>query len=281
VSRLIINLSSKSVKKGAGHLTVLPALLFVMSMVAGQPAVALDVFTLWRQPEIPLAIVEGDWVDYRTQALAGGRQEVSLTRIVCLDRASGSDDESWLLELLPLVEDEGVTKPVPGEGVHLRVSRALLNRKGNFLDAVIASTQWRDGVSHTMTADELRDDPLVAATLASDFRPDQTEQKDATTRIVEGTQFVCEQFVMSAADTQSATLPAGQMIQTTTREIVAAIHPDIPFLGLAYVSERVRAESRLDPPSRRMKAPAPRVTVEVMELVAFGHGAVSVLIATD
>ena len=259
---------------------VLPALFLVFSSSI-QPALALDVFTLWRQPEIPLAIVEGDWVTYRTQSLAGGRQEVSLTRIACLDLESGSDDKTWLLELLPMVDDDGVLKPVPGEGIQLRLSRELLDREGSFLAAIVESIQWRDGVAQTMSATQLREDPLVAATLASDFEPDHTEQKDATTRIVQGTQFLCEQFVMSAADTQSAALPAGQMIQITTREIVAAVHPDIPFLGLAYVSERIRAESELDPPSRRMKAPAPRVKVEVMELVAFGHSAVSALIATD
>jgi len=274
-------------KLGARQVMSLPGLLFIVLQVfvvlIGQasPARALDVFTLWRQPEIPLAIVEGDWVEYRTQSLAGGRQEVSLTRIVCLDRQGGSDDETWLLELLPLVEHEGVRRAVPGEGVQLRVSRQLLNREGSFLAAIVESIQWRDGIARTMTAAELREDPLVAATLASDFEPDKIESKDATTRIVQGVQFLCAQFVMSAVDTQSAALPAGQMIQITTREIVAAVHPDIPFLGLAYVSERIRAESCLDPPSRRMKTPAPRVKVEVMELVAFGHNAVSVLIASD
>ena len=37
-----------------------------------QPACALDVFTLWRQPELPLRMEEGAWADYRSQVMAGG-----------------------------------------------------------------------------------------------------------------------------------------------------------------------------------------------------------------
>jgi len=280
VNRVIGISQNKWQARWSGRHLVLPGLLLVLAVQA-QAVLALDVFTLWRQPEIPLAITEGDWVIYRTQSLAGGRQEVSITRIACLDLNSGSDEKTWLLELLPMVEDEGLLIPVPGEGVQLRLSRDLLDREGSFLAAIVESIQWRDGVARKISAAELRADPLVAATLASDFEPDHIEQKSATTRIIQGTQFLCDQFVMSAADTQSATLPAGEMIQITTREIVAAVHPDIPFLGLAYVSERIRAESHLDPPSRRMRAPAPRVKVEVMELVAFGHDAVSVLLGSE
>ena len=250
---------------------LLVALTLLCCLSGARPVRALDVFTLWRQPEIPLHIAEGSWVEYRTQTMAGGRREEGLTRVVCLDRAGGSDDETWLLELLPLIETDGVRHPVAGEGVQLRVSRELLSRQGTFLGAIVAAVQWRGGRAEKISPDDLREDPLVAATLASDFTPDRVEQKDATTRVVQGVQFLCDQFVMSAADTQVADLPAGRMIQVTTREIVAAVHADVPFLGLAYVSERVRAESRLDPPSRRFKSPAPRVRVEVMELVAFGY----------
>jgi hypothetical protein len=59
------------------------------------------------------------------------------------------------------------------------------------------------------------------------------------------------------------------------------VHADVPFLGLTYVSERVRAESRLDPPSRRFKAPAARARVEVMELVAYGYESKAFLGAPD
>lgn len=242
---------------------------------------ALDVFTLWRQPEIPLRIVEGDWVDYRTQTLSGGRREEGLTRVVCLDQAHGSDDETWLLEILPLVEVDGQLQPVEGEGLHLRVSRKLATRTGAFLDLIVGATQWQDGQPQDLSPSDLRDDPLVSASLTRDFTPDTTERKGPTTRIVGDRQFTCDQFVMAATDTQVAVLPAGRMVQVTTREIVAAVNPEIPFLGLAYVSERERSDSRLDPPSRRFKAPPARVRVEVMELVAFGHGALPVLNTTD
>ena len=258
------------------------ALVLVSTLSGARPVRALDVFTLWRQPEIPLHISEGSWVDYRSQAMAGGRREEGITRFACLDRAHGSDDETWLIEVLPLVEDpDGTLRPVAGEGVRLRVSRSLLDRQGSFLDAVVEAVQWRDGKSERVSPADLRDDPLVAASLAGDFVPDLVERKDPTTRIVQGVQFLCDQFVMSAADTQTADLPAGRMIQVTTREIVAAVNAEVPFLGLTYVTERVRADSRLDPPSRRFKAPAERVRVELMELVAFGEGALPVLGASD
>ena len=253
----------------------------LLCLSGARPVRALDVFTLWRQPEIPLHIAEGSWVEYRTQTMAGGRREEGVTRIVCLDRAGGSDDDTWLLELLPLVEEDGVTRPVEGEGVQLRVSRELLSREGTFLGAIVEAVQWRGGQAHKISPEDLREDPLVAATLASDFVPDLVQQKDPTTRVVQGVQFLCDQFVMSAADTQSADLPAGRMLQFTTREIVAAVNAEVPFLGLTYVSERVRAESRLDPPSRRFKAPAPRVRVEVMELVAYGYESKPFLGAVD
>ncbi len=256
--------------------------LVILGCLSGARSVrALDVFTLWRQPEIPLHITEGSWVDYRTQTMAGGRREQGLTRIVCLDRAGGSDDETWLLELLPLVEDAAGIRPVPGEGVQLRLSRDLLQRQGAFLDAVVEAVQWRGGRAEKISPAELREDPLVAASLASDFVPDRVETKKPTTRIVQGVQFLCDQFVMAVTDTQVADLPAGRMIQVTTHEIVAAVHTDIPFLGLVYVSERVKSDSRLDPPSRRFQAPPGRVRVEVMELVAFGQGAQPVLIPAN
>jgi len=242
---------------------------------------ALDVFTLWRQPEIPLHITEGDWVDYRTQTMAGGQHEQGLTRVVCLDESHGSNEESWLLEILPLIEQHGTLEPVPGEGLHLRVSRDILAREGVFLDLILNATQWQSGQARKISRAELRDDPLVANSLATEFQPDTTEPREPTTRIISGTQFLCSQFVMAAADTQTAVLPAGRMIQITTREIVAAVHPDIPFLGLAYVSERERSDSHLDPPSRRFKAPPARVRVEVMELVGFGHGALPFLDTAD
>ena len=273
-------IGKKSNTSRTGH-HLLVAMVLISCLLGARPVRALDVFTLWRQPEIPLQIAEGSWVEYRTQTMAGGRREEGITRVVCLDRDSGSDEKTWLLELLPLVEEDGVTHPLAGEGVQLRISRELLNREGTFLAAIVEAVQWRGGKAQKISPAELREDPLVAATLASDFVPDSVVQKDPTTRVVQGVQFLCDQFVMAAADTQVADLPAGRMLQFTTREIVAAVNAEVPFLGLTYVSERVRAESRLDPPSRRFKAPAARTRVEVMELVAYGHESEPFLGAVD
>jgi hypothetical protein len=253
---------------------VTATLLWVAAGMTGsgvRPVRALDVFTLWRQPELPLTMTEGAWADFRMQVMAGGRREEGLTRVVCLGREYGSDDSSWLVELLPLVEfDDGRREPAPGEGARLRLSRDLLKRTGNLLDAVISAEKWQDGVPEKVSEDQLRNDPLVSASLDSEFIPDLVEPRDPTNRVIQETQYLCDQFVLSAADTQTADLPAGRMIQTTTREITAAVHPDLPFLGLAYAAERIRSESRLDPPSRDFSPPPPQVRVEVMELLGFG-----------
>jgi hypothetical protein len=243
-----------------------------------RPVRALDVFTLWRQPELPLRLEEGAWADYRSQVMAGGRREEGLTRIACLSREHGSDDDTWLVELLPLSEQEdGSLVPVPGEGARLRLSRSLLDREGHLLDAVVEAEKWRDGKPEKVSDDQLRNDPLVSASLDAEFTPDLTERRDPTTRVIGGIQYLCDQFVMSAADTQVANLPAGRMIQATTREITAAVHPDIPFLGVAYAAERVRSDSTLDPPSKKFSPPPPQIRVEVMELIDFGTQALPVL----
>jgi hypothetical protein len=243
-----------------------------------RPVRALDVFTLWRQPELPLRLEEGTWADYRSQVMAGGRREEGLTRIACLGREHGSDDDTWLLELLPLSEqDDGNLVPVPGEGARLRLSRQLLDREGQLLDAVVAAEKWQDGHAEKMSNDQLRNDPLVSASLDAEFTPDHIEKRDPSTRVIGGIQYLCDQFVMSATDTQVANLPAGRMIQATTREITAAVDPAIPFLGIAYAAERIRSESTLDPPSRKFSPPPPQVRVEVMELIDFGTQAQPVL----
>lgn len=247
-----------------------------------RPVRALDVFTLWRQPEIPLRMTEGAWADYRTQIMIGGRRDEGLTRIICLDRAGGSDDETWLVELLPLKElDDGSFEPIPGEGARLRLSRTLLERSGHLLDAVVEVEKWRQGVPEKISEDQLRNDPLVSASLDTEFTPNRTEVKDPTTRVIAGAQYLCDQFVMSAADTQIAQLPAGQMIQLTSHEITAAIHEEIPFLGLAFAAERIRSESTLNPPSRKFSPPPPQVRVEVMELLDFGYHAKPELVSSD
>lgn len=259
---------------------LLAAILLTTAVVPG--ATALDFFTLWRQPQIPLRIREGAWIDYRAQVMAGGRREESLMRLSCLERADGSDERTWVLELLPLTHDEsGARVPVAGEGTRLRVSRDLLRRQGTLLEAVLEVRQWRDGQSRILDPRELQDDPLVSASLTAEFRADRIETGAPTTRVIDGRQLLCRQFVFSAADSQGADLPAGRMIQISTWEITAAVDSTIPFLGLAFVAERVRAESRLDPPSRRFSPPAPRAKVEIMECLAFGSGARPHLLAAD
>jgi len=239
-----------------------------------RPVRALDVFTLWRQPELPLRLEEGAWADYRTQVMAGGRREEGLTRVVCLGQDHGTDQDTWLIEMLPLTEQpDGSLVPVVGEGARLRLSRKLMDRRGDLLAAVVSAERWRDGRSEKISPEQLRNDPLVSASLDAEFTPDLVESKDPTTRVVAGIQYLCDQFVMSAADTQRAALPAGTMVQMTTREITAAVHAEIPFLGIAYAAERVRSESQLDPPSRKFSPPPPQIRVEVMELLDFGSQA--------
>ena len=252
-----------------------PATLLLAALLLGAPpASALDVFTLWRQPGIPFSMTEGAWADYRTQVMAAGRREHGITRLACLDRAGGTDDETWVLEILPLVENPGGTRtPVPGEGVRLRVERSLAARQGSLLDAIREARHWRDGQVAILTRQELRENPLVAASLEDAFLAGMVQDQGPTTRVVETRELLCRQMVLTAADTAVADLPAGRMIQETLREISVAVHPEVPFLGLVYVAERVRSESRLDPPSRRFRPPAPQVRVEIMELVGFGLGA--------
>lgn len=258
--------------------TALAAVVLLLSLAGARPVGALDIFTLWNQPEIPLNLVEGSWVEYQMQVMAGGRQERGLTRVVCL----GRDKEAWLLELLPLEEAaDGTRTPVPGEGARLRLSVAVLENRGHLLDSVVEAVQWKNGVAENVSVEQLRQDPLVSASLDAEFRPQRTVEEDSTTRVISSRQFLCRQFVMSAADTQSVDLPAGRMVQVTTREISAAINGDIPFLGVAYAAERVRSDSHLDPPSERMGPPPPRIRVEVMELVGLGTGAKASLVAGD
>jgi hypothetical protein len=246
-----------------------------------RPVRALDVFTLWRQPELPLVLATGSWADYRTQVMAGGRREQGAMRVACVGRTEGGD-AGWVVELLPLEEaDDGSLHPLPGEGVRLVLSDAVAERTGNLLDRVLRVTRWAQGQPAEITSEQLREDPLVAASLETEFVPDRTEPKEDATRIISGQVLMCRQFVMSATDTQSVELPAGRLVQVTTREVTAAVHEDIPFLGLAYAAERIRAESTLNSPNSRFEPPPPQIRVEIMELVDFGIGATPHLGARD
>lgn len=254
-------------------------ILLLMVLLAG-PSFALDLFTLWRQPEIPLNLEAGAYVDYRSQVMAGGRREEGLTRVVCL---SGSADEGdIILELLPLRElPDGSLEPLEAQGAVVRLNRSILEREGSLLQAVNSVQHWQDGQVRDITAQELRDDPLISTSFVSDFVPDEVHSQQSTTRIVAGRQFTCRQWIMASADTQSVVMPAGRMNQISSREIAAAVHEEIPLLGLAYASERVRAVSSLDPPNRKIPLPPDRIRVEVMELVGYGRGARSHLQRDD
>jgi hypothetical protein len=92
-------------------------------------------------------------------------------------------------------------------------------------------------------------------------------------RVIGDRELRCEQWTFAAVDTQVARLPQGTMIQIASQEVAAAVHADIPLLGLAYATERIRAESRLDPPSDRLRPPPPSVRIEILECLAFGDGA--------
>ncbi len=254
---------------------ILGALALMIVLLPAVPANALDLFTLWRQPEIPLRIEEGSWVDYRSQVMAGGRREEGVTRLVCLSKADGSDDETFLLELLPLEEQkDGSLLPIPGQGAQVRLSRDVLQRQGSLLQSIVSVHHWQDGLAREISPQELRDDPLISTSFTSDFVPDEVSNQQSTTRIVSGRQFTCRQWILASADTQSVVMPAGRMNQISTREIAAAVNEEIPFLGLAYASERVRSVSSLDPPNRKIPVPADRVRVEVMELIGFGFDGV-------
>ena len=105
-----------------------PAALVTVLLAAANPAAALDVFTLWRQPEVPLRLEAGAWVDYRTQVMTGGRRQHGVTRLACLGRDGGGEDASWILEILPLAErDDGALVPIKEDAVRLEVAPALLH----------------------------------------------------------------------------------------------------------------------------------------------------------
>jgi hypothetical protein len=251
---------------------VLAALAIVLSGV--RPARALDVFTLWKQPQVPLRLVEGAWADYRFQVMASGRQEESITRVACLGPEAGTDARAWVVEVLPLREvAPGRLEPVPGEGLRLKLSRRLAGRTGNLLDHVLEARQWTAGRATELAPADLRNDPLLADSFNEEFTAATVTRGTPTTRVVGGAQYFCEQVVMAAADTQVARLPAGQVRQVTTRELTAATNDDLPFLGLAYASERIRSESTVEPAAGRLRPPPGRIRVEIMELVAHGQGA--------
>jgi hypothetical protein len=261
-----------------------PALALLTALVLPGTAEALDIFTLWRQPQVPLRLEVGTWAEYKSTSLAGGRRGEDLLRIQCLAQpdGGGGETDSWLLEIVPLLAgDGGGARPQPGEGVRLRLAPSVLARQGDLLGAVVSVKRWQNGAVIRLTSAEWRDDPLVAETFGRDFRADQVEAKERGVRVIGKRELNCEQFVFSAQDTQSVRLPAGQLIQVTREEVTAAVHSEIPFLGIAYAAERVRSESRLDPPSSRFSAPVPQASVQTLECIGYGTDAKPLLEGSD
>jgi hypothetical protein len=245
-----------------------------VAVLAGEAASAFDLFTLWRQPMVPLQLVEGSWVDYQAVTLAGGRRSEDLLRVQCVGRRGEGVDGSWIVEMLPLREEaDGSLAPVPGEGLRLRLSGRLASREGQLTDLVEEVVLWQDGEPRALNAEEWREDPLVSASFKEEFTPRSSELTGQTVRVVAGQELRCDQFELVAADTQAVELPRGRLEQISSREVTVALNARIPFLGIAFAAERTRAESRLDPPSERFPLPAPTTRIETMELVGFGGGA--------
>jgi len=235
-------------------------------------ALALDVFTLWRQPEAPLRISPGCRVDYLGTSIEAGRRRVDALRIQCV----GETEAAWMIEVLPLEETPDGRIPLPGEGLRLTIARELAGRSGSLIDFVLEVEQWREGIGQVLPPEQWRDDPLAGAFLETGFTPDSKEMQGKTTRVVGDADLLCEQFTLAASDTTRITLPRGQMIQIHRREVSAAVHDGIPFLGIAYAAERAETRSELVPAGRR-QPPPPALRIETMELLDFGEDAVAVL----
>lgn len=251
----------------------------ILALLLAGPAAALDLFTLWQRPELDLNLVAGQWVDYRRQALTEGRRTDDIIRLQCL----GQDDQGhWLMEVLPLVElAPGELTVVPGEGLRLTFTDAFTARRGDLGAAVAGVELWRDGQRTELAGDEWRRDPLVTASFSGEFAPDIVRRIEPTVRVIGERELSCQQWEFAAADTQQAQLPAGVMTQVSSQEVAAAVHAEIPLLGLAYVTERLRAESTLTPPSDRFSPPPPQLRVEMLECLGFGTGARPVLGTLD
>lgn len=246
-------------------------LLVAALLMAATSVGALDLFTLWQRQELPLTLEAGIRVDYRRQSVSSGRRVDDLVRVQCVGR---DDRGNWQLEVLPLVEvaPESLLV-VPGEGLLLSLTPEALRRHSRLTDAVAEVHLWRDGQVTRLAEDEWRRDPLVTASFSGDFEPDSVTEQPSTVRVIGPHELMCRQLEFAAADTQRATLPAGVMVQVSSQEVAAAVHPGIPLLGLAFVTERVRAESHLDPPSDRFAPPPPQLRVEILECLGFGHDA--------
>ena len=226
-------------------------LLVAALMLAATSADALDLFTLWQRQELPLTLDEGIRVDYRRQSVSRGRRVDDLIRVQCVGR---DDHGNWLLEVLPLVEiAPDSLLVVPGEGLLLCLTPEVAGRRGRLSAAVADVHLWRDGQVTRLAEDEWRRDPLVTASFSGDFEPDTVREQPSTVRVIGPHELMCRQLEFAAADTQRATLPAGVMVQVSSQEVVAAVNAEIPLLGLAFVTERVRGRIPSGPAQRPVR----------------------------
>ncbi|NTV04485.1 hypothetical protein HGA89_06215 [bacterium] len=240
----------------------------LLALLAPGGAAALDVFTLWQRAEAPLSLAVGDRVDYSATTLEAGRRTTELLRVQCVaDGPAG-----WQLEILPLEATRSGLAPRPGEGLRLVLSHDVSRREGDLAGLVSRVVQWSGGRGRDLDPAQWRDDPLAASLLDADFRPDAVTSQGETTRVVEGRDLLCRQFTLVAADTARITLPRGEMVQVHRREISAAVHPGVPFLGLAFAAERSETSATVIPAGRR-SPPPPTQKVETMELVGYGRDA--------
>ncbi len=228
---------------------------------------------------IPLNMIVGSWADYSTVTLTGGRRSEDLVRIQCVGRAQEAPARGWVVELLPLQEVDGTLAVIPGEGLSLQISQEILRREADLVDVIQKVVRWQDGEPRELSPAEWREDPLVEASLVREFQPESVEFLGGAVRVVRGQELACDQFQMTAADTQAIELPAGRLEQVTRWEVTAAISAHIPFLGIAFAAERTRAESHLDPPSERFEPPPPATRVETLELIAYGNRATPQLVS--
>ncbi len=260
-----MNTRTKTISARGGWGLTAPAVC-VLALLAAAPAAALDVFTLWSRPEVPLKIEPGDWADYRTQEMAAGRRSTDLVRIRCL----AADAAAWTLELRPLTESAGgVLDPDPGRGLRLEISRALASREGDLADHVLKVEQIRDGAYRELPSAEWREDPLVRSSLKAGFVPDRVDTLDGTVRVVAGAELACGQLELASADTTRIAMPKGELVQVHGRVVTAAVHRSVPFLGIVYAAEREETRSSIVPEGGR-RCPPPEIGVEIMELIGFG-----------
>jgi len=237
-------------------------------------AFALDVFSLWRRPELTIDLRPGVWVEYRTQTIEGGRQQHDHLRAVCV----AADEGGWTIEILPMRETDGGSAPVPGEGWVFDLSSDLVDREGDLVDHLRRVVHWQDGRARVLPDEEWREDPLVAASLRASRDAVETVVQEETVRVIADRELVCRQFSLTSADTGRVELPRGVLIQIDRRETSVAANETIPFLGVAYAAERSSTQSNfIGDGSRRRRAPPPSRRIEIMELVDFGENAVAQL----